>query len=120
MKNFLFILITILLLCQCNQSNTNEYIGEYKTTLPDIIESAPSMPENARRTVGMLDWTIVIGEKELVMKLAGREHLRMSYFIEGKSIIGKYNWGDKVVYYPFYFKNKDVAYTWGMELVRVK
>ncbi len=68
----------------------------------------------------MPDWTLVIGDNELVIKLSNREHLRMSYFIEGKSLVGRYKWGEKEVYYPFYFKNKDVAYTWGMEFVRSK
>ena len=120
MKNLLLILFAVLSLCQCNPSSSNDHIGEFKATLPDFFESTPSMSEYSKKAAAMLDWTLVIDDKEMVLKLSDREHLRMSYFFEGKSIIGRYKWGDKEVYYPFYFKNKDVAYTWGMEFVRSK
>jgi hypothetical protein len=120
MRNCLLLLILIFSLCNCNQENNIEYLGEFKATLPDMMKTDKSMPDSMLRAVGMMNWSLIIEEKELIIKLSGKEYLRMGYTIEGKSVIGQYNWGNKVVYYPFYFPNKNVAYAWGMELARVR
>lgn len=120
MKNYLLILILIFAICSCSQGNNTDYLGEFKSTFPDMMETDKSMPDSMLGAVGMLDWSVIIEEKELTLKLSDKEWLKMSYIVEGKSVIGQYNSGDKVVYYPFYFPNKNVAYTWGMELARVR
>lgn len=117
-KTTLIIFVLSLNLFSCSPDRT-EFIGTFESDPRKIFEFKKPLSEKQKELLERLSWKLTVTENEFILYTGEKGPLKMTYFVQGKCIVGEDADSDEEFYFPLYFKDRNSVYGGGQTLKRV-